>query len=55
MRGSSILKTLNIVFETWRVGVNSKRLHSLAEEVGIVDTLGAGKDLFTAHEEIYTC
>ena len=33
-------------------GVNALLLHLLAQESGVVDTLRAGEDLLTAHEEI---
>jgi hypothetical protein len=50
VRGSSQVESINVTLHArW---LNTTLLHPLDQELGVVDSLSAGQDLFTSHEEI---
>lgn len=52
MRGSAVLESIDVVLQAKRLGVNLMSSHSLLEEGGVVDSLGARENLLSSHEEI---
>lgn len=49
---TTLSESIQIVLETFRLGVNTLLDHTLFQLLDVVDTLSSGHDLFAAHEEI---
>lgn len=50
MRGSSQVESIDVTLHAGRL--NTALLHPLDQELGVVDSLSAGQDLFTSHEKV---
>jgi hypothetical protein len=52
VRRCAVAEGLHVVLESGRIRVDAKGFHAFTQELSVVDTLRAGEDLFSAHEEI---